>query len=65
MTTLSKWAKVQPTPNETTYINIETISQITVPFGATTAILYFSGIDRTLVIPTGQAAQLVNLLTFA
>jgi hypothetical protein len=29
VTTLSKWVKAQPTPNETMYINIETISQIT------------------------------------
>jgi len=65
MTTQSKWVKVQPTPKETTYINIETVSQLTVFFGATTATLNFAGTDRTLVIPTDQAAQLVNLLSFA
>ena len=65
MTTQSKWVKVQPTPKETTYINIEAVSQLTVFFGATTATLHFAGTDRTLVIPTQQAAQLVNILSFA
>jgi hypothetical protein len=43
----------------------ETISQITIFAGATTATVYFSASDRMAVIPTDQAAQLIDLLSFA